>query len=350
MNDSIELPDPNTIEAEAAEWIARLDRGDLSEEECVALREWIGRGPEHYAMLYRFAGIWSGLDGLEDILEDVKAPASVKRLHREQRWLTPIKAAVFTVSIISVIVGVFFSSSNHFRATPVERWSWQASYITGIGEQQTITFQDGSRTQLNTDTMVNIDFNERQRKVHLVKGEALFEVGPDESRHFMVYAGSNVIYVMGTAFTVKLMEDQVEVTIREGRIEIKPLLNDAQKHPDKELNINSTILKAGQTVIINEKIRLLKEIESEEMDRKLAWSEGLVIFSGEPLSYVIEEISRYTPIKFVITDPELSRLRVGGRFKIGETAALLEILETGFGVNIKRVGNDLVYLSSGIQE
>ena len=154
--------------------------------------------------------------------------------------------------------------------------------------------------------MVNIDFNDRQRKVHLVKGEALFEVVPDESRHFMVYAGSNVIYVMGTAFTVKLMEDQVEVTIREGRVEIKPLLNAVQKHSDKELNINSTILKAGQTVIINEKIRLLKEIESEEIDRKLAWSKGLVIFSGEPLSYVIEEISRYAPIKFVITAPELS--------------------------------------------
>ena len=350
MKVSKESPDPTTIEAEAADWIARLDHGGLSQGECLALREWIGRSPEHYAMIYRFAGIWSGLDGLKDILEEVKAPASVRRLHSEQAWMIPLRAGLFTVFMISVIAGIFFTNSKHFRSSVVEVPSKQASYTTGIGEQQTVIFQDGSRTQLNTDTMIVIDFNDQYRKVHLVKGEALFEIVSDESRPFLVYAGANVIYALGTAFIVKLLKDQVEVTIREGRIQIKPLPDYAQKHSDRNLSIPSTILKAGQAVIINEKIRLLKDIEVEEIDRKLAWSEGLIIFSGEPLSYVVEEISRYTPVKFVITDPELSELRIGGRFKIGETATLLAILETGFGIDINRAGNNLVYLSSGGRE
>ena len=347
MYDSMELPDPNTIQAEAADWIARLDHGGLTEEECLALREWISRSPEHYALIYRFAGIWSGLDGLEDVLEEVETPVSDGRLHGQRAWVTPLRAALLSVLIISVIAGIFLTGSDSFRPAVVEMPSKQAAYETGIGEQQTVTFQDGSQTRLNTDTRIVIDFNDRYRKVHLVQGEALFEIVSDKSRPFLVYAGANVIYTLGTAFSVKLLEDQVEVTIREGRIQIRPLPDNAQKHPDRYPANHSTILKAGQAVVINEKVRHLKDIEAAEIDRKLAWSKGLIIFSGEPLSHVVEEISRYTTVKFIITDPELSRLRIGGRFKIGETAALLEILESVFGVDISRAGNNLVYLSPG---
>lgn len=353
MTNLLEFPDHKIIEAEAAAWIARLDRGELSEKERAAIREWIGRSPEHYAQISRLAGTWSDLDGLADIPGEADAHTPVRKVHQSSQstiWLTPARAMVFAVLSIAVVTGILFNNSDNYRTVPVQGPSWQASYLTAIGKQQTAVLQDGSRVQLNTDTIIDIDFDDRQRKVRLVRGEALFEILHDQSRPFLVYVGTNVIRAIGTAFVVKLTEDEVEVTIKEGRVELKSLKDNTQSRSKKELIIASAVIDAGQTVKLNKEIQTLQEIATEEIDRKLAWRDGLIIFSGEPLGHVVEEISRYTSIKFVITDPELSTLRIGGRFKIGEADAMLEVLETGFGVNINRVSNDLVYLSTDFQE
>ena len=353
MNNLVEFSDHKAMEAEAAAWIARLDRGELSEEDRSAIRDWIDRSPEHYALISRLAGIWSDLDGLVEILAEVEPHTTTRGAHHGPRpitWFTPAKVVVFSTVIIAVVIGVLFTNNENYRSVTVEGLSWQASYLTEIGEQQTVALRDGSRVQLNTDTIIDVDFDDRQRKIRLVKGEALFEVIHNQSRPFLVYVGTNVIRAVGTAFVVKLIENGVEVTIKEGRVELKSLKDDTQDRSKKELIIASAMIDAGQTVKLNKEIQTLQEIATEEIDRKLAWRDGLIIFSGEPLDYVVEEINRYTNIKFIITDPELSMLRIGGRFKIGETDAMLEVLETGFGININRVSNDLVYLSADFRE
>ena len=349
MKNLVEFPDPHTIEAEAATWIARLDRGGLSEEELVAVREWIGRSPEHYASISRLADIWSDLDGLSEILDGVKPRTPIHEVRGGQQskiWSRPARAGVFAVLIMAVVIGVFFGSSNIYRSYTTQESTWQASYLTAIGKQQTVTLRDGSRVQLNTDTVIDIDFDGRHRKVRLVKGEALFEIIHNQSRPFLVYVGTNVIRAVGTSFVVKLIGDEIEVTIKEGRVELKSLDDDTQNRLKTELTIASAVFDAGQTVKLNKEIQTLQEIVTEEIDRKLAWRDGLIIFSGEQLDQVVEEISRYTPVKIVITDPELNMLRIGGRFKIGETDAMLEVLETGFGVSVNRVSKDLVYLAA----
>lgn len=349
MKNLVEFPDHKTIEAEAAAWIARLDRGRLSEEERAAVREWVGRSPEHYAIISRFADIWSDLDGLAEILDEVQPDTSIREVRRGSQltiWFTSERVVVFASIIIAVVIGVLFNDGGNFRAVTTPESAWQASYLTTIGEQQTVTLRDGSRVQLNTDTVIDIDFDDRHRKVRLVKGEALFEIIHNQSRPFLVYAGTNVIRVVGTSFVVKLIGEEIEVTIKEGRVELKSLDDDTQNRLKTELTIASAVFDAGQTVKLNKEIQTLQEIVTEEIDRKLAWRDGLIIFSGEQLDQVVEEISRYTPVKIVITDPELNMLRIGGRFKIGETDAMLEVLETGFGVNVNRISKDLVYLAA----
>ena len=350
MKDFIKVTNPNTVEAEAAGWIARLDRGGLSEDDRLALREWLDRSPEHYESLSRFAAIWKELDGLADILGETGAPVPACEAERKQRWLTLFPGAVITAVIFALVSGIFIFNNDYFRPVSLEGQPAQVSYLTAIGEQRTITLQDGSLTQLNTDTVINVDFDDQYRRVHLVKGEALFEIAPKASWPFLVYAGTNVIHVISTAFVVKMVEDQVEVTIKEGRVELKSFHGDTQYDQDKNMWLFSTVVNSSQTAIINRKKHVLKQNTQEEIERKLAWLDGLIIFSGEPLSRVVEEISRYIPVKFVITDPELNRVRIGGRFRIGDTASMLDNLETGFGVNIIRSGNNLVYLSRGFQE
>jgi transmembrane sensor len=83
-----------------------------------------------------------------------------------------------------------------------------------------------------------------------------------------------------------------------------------------------------------------------EVDRKLSWREGVLSFSGEPLEHVVEEVSRYTSITIVNSDPAIRDISIGGYFKAGETDAMFEALETSFGVRVNRVNDRLVYLAA----
>ena len=88
--------------------------------------------------------------------------------------------------------------------------------------------------------------------------------------------------------------------------------------------------------------------ENVEIDAQLAWRTGALKFRQETLQYLVDEISRYTATKIIITDSAARDMRVGGLFEIGNTQAMFDALELGFGIKVDRIDEHLVYLS--IQE
>ena len=345
MSNVIDFPDGKTIDAEASAWIARLDRGQLGEAETNALRQWIDRSPDHYASINRLAHLWGDLDILSEFLgqEPAQVPGQEKPANKWLLWISrlrPAPAAGFALILVAIALGIFFNRSNYSQKDV-----WHASYTTLVGEQRTLLLRDQSRIQLNTNTHIEVTFDKQQRKVRLLTGEALFEVAPNKARPFLVYAGSSVIRAVGTAFVVRTENNEIALTVIEGRVELASLDDDTQD-PGTSPAKPVTTINAKQLLTRNRQVQMVQEMEEEELSRKLAWRDGLIVFSGEPLSYVVNEISRYTLVKFVITDPETSDLRIGGRFNIGEVDAMLDVLETGFGVEINRISKDLVHLSA----
>src|SRR5215472_3374109 len=81
----------------------------------------------------------------------------------------------------------------------------------------------------------------------------------------------------------------------------------------------------------------VKQLTEPEMQRKMAWQEGYLAFSGEPLSEVIEQVNRYSPVTLEIGDSELASVAIGGRFRIGDLDAVLDVLQTNFGIQARRV-------------
>ena len=45
-----------------------------------------------------------------------------------------------------------------------------------------------------------------------------------------------------------------------------------------------------------------------ELARKLSWLEGKLVFAGESLEEVVEEVSRHTPIVIEVTDPQIEKI------------------------------------------
>src|SRR5258708_15066976 len=49
------------------------------------------------------------------------------------------------------------------------------------------------------------------------------------------------------------------------------------------------------------------------LDRRVAWHDGFLVFSGQSLGEVVGQVNRYSPVRLEIADPQLSSVSIGGR-------------------------------------
>jgi transmembrane sensor len=168
----------------------------------------------------------------------------------------------------------------------------------------------------------------------LVRGEAYFEVTHDKTRPFTVYANNYVVRDIGTAFDVYLSKkDLVEVGVTKGSVEVAPA-TDGQASGVTE---SGGVLTAGYDIVLGQKIERAEALSRAEMMRKLAWRQGELIYTGQPLGEVLADISRYSDIEIELSDPALKNLPVGGAFKIDQIAAIFAALQSNFGVHAQWV-------------
>lgn len=71
------------------------------------------------------------------------------------------------------------------------------------------------------------------------------------------------------------------------------------------------------------------------------------MFAGETLEQVVHEISRYSEQTIRITDPNLRQLKIGGQFRIGQTQAMFDVLESNFNIQVSHLDNGHITLSAG---
>ena len=81
------------------------------------------------------------------------------------------------------------------------------------------------------------------------------------------------------------------------------------------------------------------------MEQDLAWQQGMIVFRGEPLEDVLQEIERYTAVDFEIEGEALKQKRVAGYFKVGDISGLLFALKNSFNIEHKRVDTMTIMLS-----
>ncbi len=340
----------NDINAEACAWIARLHDAPPSSEELAALKAWMEQSPQHKAELARMAKRWEELNVLTELAVPLEEPALRRGdpgglgLLRVHRWRTLTAASVAAAAALIALLWQPLTIEGDGKPPAPH-------YVTAVGEQQLVTLPDYSTALLNTNSQLRVDYNGEYRDMYLIQGEAYFEVAPNPGKPFRVIAGNGLVWAIGTAFSVRLKDDTVEVTVTDGSVQIKPVqkISNASAPSAGSAESNPGIVKAGQSAVFDQVIESVESIEyvdESEISRKLAWQNGLLKFSGERLEDVVEEVSRYTPLSIVITDSELREEPIGGFFEVGETEKMFEALETSFGVRVDRINDNLVHLSA----
>ncbi len=332
------LPDAKKSEAEAAEWVVRLESGEMTAADHAAFAKWRGESEQNHDAFARFSGLWGGLDRLED-LNAYMAPADARPpfWRRAAIVLPALAAVVLAVVAIGAVI-----NRNMFVSAPQ---AFAASYQTKVGGHEVVTLPDGSKLTLNTDSRITTAFTDTERRVQLIRGEAFFEVAKDASRPFSVYAGNGVVRAVGTAFSVRLKADKLDVMVSEGRVALsttKPQgvqLASAASPTVMELT-------AGQSAVFaSESVELLEHVTPAEIDRKLSWREGMLVFAGEPLSYVVNEVGRYSDVDIEVRGDGLRATPIAGYFKAGEVDGFVEALHVMAGVEVTEVAPGRLILS-----
>jgi len=72
-----------SIDAKAAEWIARLDRGPLTGEEARALEAWLDGDPRRRGALLRAGSLWSLSESAQALGQPVQSNANTASIRDE---------------------------------------------------------------------------------------------------------------------------------------------------------------------------------------------------------------------------------------------------------------------------
>lgn len=320
------------IEQQAAAWLARKDGDRWSAIEQAQLDQWLGLATAHRVAYLRLAAAWSKADQLAPGAPVPAVPpalpalpvAEAERRHlpRFSQWRVAA-AMLVTVGAAAGLLAVRESSS-------------EVRYETQLGAHQTHALKDGSKLTLNTATLVRARVGQSERTVWLDKGEAYFDIAHDTAHPFVVISGPNRITVLGTKFTVRREAGGTDVVVVDGRVQVE----------NGQIAKQSPVILVKHQKVVATPASMLKSDESDaRIEQILSWREGKLVFDQVTLDYAAGEFNRYNKKKLVMADAEAARLQIGGRFDVGNVKGFANLLQRGFGLDVRETEDTITVAS-----
>jgi transmembrane sensor len=315
------------LQHEAARWRINCDQG-LSEHEAEQFARWL-EDPQHAEA---FAGTDKTWDDLDRLARSSRATSLRKELlasRKPARWPW-LSAALAAAAVIAVAYAAWWRP-NHFHG----------DLTTQVGEISRLELPDGSVAQLNTNSVVSVQFSPTVRRIELLRGEAHFAVAKNPERPFTVQAGEWEVRAVGTAFEVKYDAGTVEVLVTEGRVRMTQRGASNAMEPQ--------FLDAGQRAVVSDAQRAVASpvqvatVPASEIERELSWRQQRLVFVSTPLSEIVGEFNRYQTRKIVVADAELALERFGGTFETKDLETFLQLLELNPAIDVER-GVDRIVL------
>jgi len=291
------------IEAAAADWLARRDNGQWTEQEQRALDEWLRAATAHRIAYLRLDSAWRGADRLAEAAAEAPARRTWERFSPRR-----IAAGLALAGAAALFAGYYSSPAPQ-------------NYATAVGENRTLALADGSRLTLNTGSRVRTEVGSGARKVWLDGGEAYFDIAHDAAHPFVVQAGDSRITVLGTRFVVRRDGDAVKVAVAEGKVRVE------QAGRQVLLLANDTAQADARQIATSRKT-------PAQLVQLLSWREGRLVMDQLTLAQAAGEFNRYNRRQLVIADPALSGMVIGGSFAPENVDGFARLLQQGFGLRV----------------
>ena len=308
-----------TVLDQAANWLVRLNASDVSGEDRADWQRWHDQSPQHARAWQRAEALLSRLGGLPPALTHPVLGRDHDAMRRH------------VVTRLAVLLAVAPITWSAWRMSP----EWTADYRTTTGERKDVRLADGSAVMLNTASALDVLYDANQRRLHLLAGEVLIDTASDTqipSRPFLVDSAQGRMRALGTRFLVRQFEEQTELTVLQGAVEIRL----------HEANTSALVVHAGEkTRFGSANIDPTQAAALESAD----WSRGMLVADAMPLRELAAELSRYRR-GVLRVDPALAALPVSGAFPIDDTERCLSMLQSTYPLKLEFVTRYWVKLAA----
>jgi len=239
-----------------------------------------------------------------------------------------LRTTLFRIAAVALIIfslgaiAVYMNNAGYL--------SKKISVVTGNDQKNLlINLPDGSKIFMNRNSKFSYrsDFGKHKRDVKL-NGEAFFEISPDPTRPFIIDAGKASIKVVGTSFNVitNNRESEVEVFVVTGKV----ILSDKS-------GSQSVALEPGY----------IGKMDSKKSEKSLndnpnyrSWNTGLLVYSGQKLEVVFQDLKRVYNMDIVADDPSILENPWSSPIDDNETQeTIIRIICTSFNLSYTKDSN-----------
>lgn len=308
MKTASEAPISSAIVEQASHWLMLQWSGELDNERQRHFVEWRAADPEHERA-------WRRLEHLQSALSGVPADTALAVLCEQ-----PDARRRQTLKLLGALLLV--GGSGYLVHSKLPLREAMADLRSGTGERLKRTLPDGSRLSLNSGSAVDILFSASERRIRLIAGELLLDSARDAAqRPLIVDTAAGEIQALGTRFSVYQRDQNSQVELFEGELELRPR------------QARATRLHAGQARWFS--ATRFGDIAPANLNA-IAWQDGRLIAERTALGAFVAELARHRP-GMLRCDPSIAHLPLTGVFPLADTDRVLTALEHSLPVKVHRL-------------
>ncbi|MBP0597151.1 FecR domain-containing protein [Herbaspirillum sp. LeCh32-8] len=305
---------------QALNWFVVLSSGEVTRQEREDFAHWLQADAGHRQY-------WEVVSGFQSALQGIPAQAAGQALRHAAR-----KSARISRRHVLGLLGVAAIGALCYD----RRGEWgvlMADQRTAVGEQRELTLPDGSRVVMDTDTALDIRFDDRRRRVVLKRGAVMIETAHADAwreQPFVVDTAQGRVRALGTRFVVRQARPPgwfgrgglTRVEVMEGAVRICP-----QDGVDEGF-----VLPAGKQALFDG--AGVAQVEALDPNGQ-AWAQGMLVVRDRPLGELVAELARYRP-GVLSVDERAAAIRITGVFPLDDSERILGALERAFPIRVER--------------
>lgn len=313
-----ERPDPH-LET-AMDWLLRLQSADAEERRRFDL--WLEADPAHRVAWERARGTWA--------LIGKTRPVTAARW-RARPPARPLFAPLAAAASIAVAVAGFW-----LVLLPAISLHVRADHATGTAELRRVTLDDGSVVDLAPRSALAVRYADGARRVDLLAGQAFFEVVHDAARPFVVGAGDVVVTDLGTAFDIRMADDQTVVDVQHGVVRVE----NATLSPPLDVE-----MRPGDRLTVDHAARDVLR-ETADTEAMAGWRTRLLHLRDVTVADALDQVRPFSPAWIVVADADLGARRVTGLYDLSDPDRALRALVQPADGRVRRITPFLYVLSA----
>ncbi len=297
--------------------IAKHLSDESTKEEEVELASWINSSEENRRIYDQAKLAWAerqrdsaperlarGKAMVFERIRQDKIQTNISQLPSRSWWKK--MSAVSRVAAVLLLVAL--SWYGYTRIQPQDQ-AVTLRKVVNDGEPKLLLLPDGSKVWLNTGTQVRYagTFSGKTREIFL-NGEAFFEVKRDESKPFIVHAGSLTTQVLGTSFNIRAYVERsdIEVTVSSGKVSVSDSTGVIGKLVrDQQLSYQKSTGRFTNQLV-------------NSYNRSL-WKECELIFDAENFGEVAQILERRYHVHIQFGDNKIKSCPISARFSKEES-------------------------------